>query len=89
MYNNHFLAQQLDFKCEHFASTQVLLEQTLNNRHSSVIFIWSLRMIIIKSKEQTAHVTLSKSVKIAAKVIFNLLDTVVEPLNLIEINNMS
>ena len=64
------MAQQLDFKCEHFASTQVLLEQELNNKHSSVIFIWSLLMITT-SKEQTAHATLSKSVKIAAKVIFD------------------
>ena len=72
MYNKHFLVQQLDFKCEHFASIQVRLEQILNNKDSSVIFIWSL-LIIHKSKQQTAHVTLLKIVKIAAKVIFNFL----------------
>ena len=72
MYNKRFLVQQLDFKCEHFASTQVRLEVILNNKDSSVIFIWSL-LIIHKSKQQTAHVTLLKIVKIAAKVIFNFL----------------
>ena len=67
MYNKHFLAKQWDFECGHFVlilKNSGISEQMLNNRQFYVIFIWNLLVIFLKGKQQTAHVILSKSVKI-------------------------